>query len=53
MAERAANLAGKLVFDRLLAGVIPLQVVVTIGEIDVILVKDSSPLEGCSYATSA
>jgi hypothetical protein len=48
MAVGAADFAGELVLDRLLSGVVPLKVVVAIGEVDVILVEDSGPLEGCS-----
>jgi hypothetical protein len=34
------------VLDRLLGRVVPLQVVVAVGEVDVFLVEDGSPLEG-------
>jgi hypothetical protein len=47
--EGAAHLARKLVLDGLVSGVVPLKVVVAVGEVDVLLVEDSSPLEGCSY----
>jgi hypothetical protein len=40
------------VLDRLLRGVVPLEVVVTVGEVDVVLVEDGCPLEGCSYNLS-
>jgi len=49
VAEVAADLAGQLVFNRLVGGVVPLEVVVTVCEIDVFLVEDGGPLEGCSY----
>lgn len=45
MAVRAANLAGKLVFDGLVGGIIPFQIVVAISEVDVFLVENGSPLE--------
>ena len=51
VAERAADLAGKLVLDGLLGRVVPLKVVVAVGEVDVLLVEDSGPLEGCGYKT--
>jgi hypothetical protein len=51
MAERASHFAGKLVLDRLLRRVVPLEVVVAVGEIDVLLMEDGCPLEGCSYVT--
>jgi len=47
MAERAADLARQLVLDGLLGRIIPLQVVVAVGEVDVLLVEDGSPLEWC------
>jgi hypothetical protein len=48
MTEGAADFAGKLVLDGLVGGIVPLEVVVAVGEVDVLLVKDSGPLEGCS-----
>lgn len=45
--EGAANLARELVLDRLLAGVVPLKVMVTVGKVDVVLVENCSPLERC------
>lgn len=45
--EGAADLAGKLVLDRLLARVVPLKIMVTVGEVDIVLVENCSPLEGC------
>jgi len=45
----AADLARKLVLDGLVGRVVPLKVVVTVGEVDVILVEDGSPLERSSY----
>lgn len=47
MAERAADLARQLVLDGFLGRIVPLQVVVAIGEVDVLLVEDGSPLEWC------
>jgi len=49
VAVGAANLAGKLVLDRLGAGVVPLEVMVSVREVDVLLVEDGSPLERCSW----
>jgi hypothetical protein len=48
VAVRAAHFAGQLVLDALLGWVVPLEVVVAIGEVDVILVEDGGPLEGSS-----
>lgn len=48
MAEVAADLAGELVLDRLLSGIIPLQVMMTVSEVDVVLVEDGGPLERSS-----
>ena len=45
VAEGAANLAGKLVLDRLGAGVVPLEVMVSVREVDILLVEDGGPLE--------
>jgi hypothetical protein len=47
VAKGAADLARKLVLDGLLGRVVPLEVMVAVGEVDVILVEDSGPLEGC------
>lgn len=44
----AANFARELVFGGLLGAVIPAQVMVAVGEIDVILVEDGGPLEWCT-----
>lgn len=49
MAEGAANLARKLVLDRLLARVVPLEVMVSVREVNVFLVENGGPLERCSY----
>ena len=46
MAERAAHFTWQLVLNALLARIVPLQVVVTLLEIDILFVEDSSPLEG-------
>lgn len=48
VAVRAAHFAGQLVLDALRGGVVPLEVVVAVGEVDVLLVEDGRPLEGCS-----
>jgi len=46
VAEVAADLAGKLMLDALVGGIVPLKVIVAVVEVDVALVKDGSPLEG-------
>lgn len=48
VAEGAANLAGKLVLNGLLARVVPLEVMVSVREVDVLLVENGGPLERCS-----
>jgi hypothetical protein len=48
MAERAANFAGELVLDGLLGRIVPFEIVVAVGEVDVVFVEDGSPLEGSS-----
>jgi hypothetical protein len=53
MAERAADFARKLVLDGLLGWVVPLEVVVAVGEVDVFLVEDGCPLEGCGCSMLA
>jgi len=50
VAEGAAHLAGQLVLDALVGRVVPLEAVVAVGEVDVLLVEDGGPLEGCGYA---
>lgn len=45
-AVRAADLAGQLVHAGLLGGLVPAQVVVAVGEVDVVFVEDGAPLEG-------
>lgn len=50
VAEVAAYFARKLVLDALVRGVVPLEVVVAVVEVDVALVEDGCPLEGCSCA---
>lgn len=35
-------------FNRFLSGVVPFQIMVTVGEVDVLLVENGGPLEGCS-----
>lgn len=47
VAEGTAHLARQLVLDALLGWVVPLEAVVAIGEVDVLLVEDGSPLEWC------
>lgn len=44
----AANLAWQLMLNRLRSRIVPLEVVVTVLEIDVVLFKNGSPLEGGS-----
>jgi hypothetical protein len=45
----AAHLAGKVVLNGLCRGVVPLEVVVALGEVDVGLLENGSPLEGSGY----
>ena len=52
MAVRAADFAWELVLDGLLSGVVPFEVVVAVGEVDVCLMEDSGPLERCSCGVS-
>jgi hypothetical protein len=51
VAVGAADLAGELVLGRLGGGVVPLEVVVAVGEVDVGFVEDGGPLEGGGYAS--
>lgn len=53
MAEATSNLAWKLVFDALATGIIPLQVMMPMREVDVLFMEDGSPLEGSSLELSA
>jgi hypothetical protein len=53
MAVRTADLARQLVLDRLLRRVVPLEVVVAVGEVDVVFVEDGRPLKGCSYINTS
>jgi hypothetical protein len=46
VAEGAAHFAGQLVLDGFFRRVVPLEVVVAVGEVDVLLVEDGGPLEG-------
>lgn len=46
MAVTAPDFAGKLVLDGFLGRVVPLEVVVTVCEVDVGFVEDGGPLEG-------
>lgn len=50
VAVAAADLAGKLVLDALVGRVVPLEVVVAVGKVDILLVEDGCPLErsGCA-----
>jgi len=48
VAEGAADLAGEFVLDALVGRVVPLEVVVAVREVDIVLVEDGGPLEGCS-----
>jgi len=45
----AAHLAGKIVLDGLCRGIVPLEVVVALGEIDIGLLEDGGPLEGSGW----
>ena len=47
MAEAAPHFAWQLVLVALGRWVIPLQIMVSVGEIDVVLLEDGSPLEWC------
>jgi len=47
VAERAADLARKLVLDGLLRWVVPFEIVVAICEVDVGFLENGSPLERC------
>lgn len=46
VAVRAADFAGNFVLDAFVGRVVPFQVVMAVGEVDVFLVKDGCPLEG-------
>jgi hypothetical protein len=46
---RAADLARELVLDGLLGRIVPLQLMVAVGEVDILLMEDGCPLEWCSY----
>lgn len=46
MAVIAADFAGEAVLGGFRAGVVPFEVVVAIGEVDVFFVEDGGPLEG-------
>jgi hypothetical protein len=52
MAEGTAHFAWQLMCDGFRGWVIPFEVVVAVGEVDVVLVEDGGPLEGCSCGTS-
>jgi hypothetical protein len=47
VAERAADLARQLVFGGFGGRVVPLEVVVTVFEVDVVFVENGGPLEWC------
>lgn len=49
MTEGATHFAGKLVLGRLGCGIVPLEVVVAVREVDVGLVEDGGPLEGSGF----
>lgn len=51
MAVAAAHFAGQFVRDGFIGGVVPFEVVVAVGEVDVGFVEDGGPLEGCGYDT--
>lgn len=44
----AADFAGKFVHACFIGGLIPAEVMVAAGEVDVVFVEDGGPLEGCS-----
>jgi len=49
VAVRTSDLAGQLVFGGFGGWVVPLKVVMTVFEVDVVLVEDGSPLERCGW----
>jgi hypothetical protein len=48
VAERAANLAWQFMLGGLFRRIVPFEVVVAVGEVDIFLVKDRCPLKRCS-----
>ena len=50
VAVRATHFARQLVLDALVRRVVPFEVVVAVREVDVVLVEDGGPLEGCGYS---
>jgi hypothetical protein len=48
VAVRGANFAWQLLLDGLLGRVVPLEIMVPVGEVDVLFVENSGPLEWCS-----
>ena len=44
----AADFAGELVHARLLRGLVPAEIVVAVGKVDVVFVEDGGPLERCA-----
>lgn len=48
----AADLAGQLVDAGFLGALVPAEVVVAVGEVDVVLVEDGGPLEGGAWRAS-
>lgn len=48
-----ANLAWQLVNTGLLRALVPTQIVMAVGEIDVVFVKDGRPLERCTFIASS
>ncbi len=49
----AADLAGQLVDAGFLGALVPAEVVVAVGEVDVVLVEDGGPLEGGAWRANA
>ena len=49
VAVGAPDFAGELVFSGLGCWIVPLEVMVAVGKIDVIFMEDGCPLKGCSY----
>jgi hypothetical protein len=49
VAVRAADFAWELVLDALVGWVVPLEIVMAVGEVDVLLVEDGCPLEGSGW----
>lgn len=52
MAVAAAHFTGQLVLDGFIGGIVPFEVVVAVGEVDVGFVEDGGPLEGGGWRVS-